>query len=311
MRALLVLSAVALCTVSACRDTSKPTRAVQIIEALSADDLQGRRSGTEGAEQARVIISDHLEELGLEITRQGFGFDNPRTEEIEDIPSTNLIVTIPGSDVKDGPLLVVTAHYDHLGVHDGKIFNGADDNASGVGALMAIVENFTTSAPTHDVMGVFLDAEEFGMQGADVLVISDLLVNRPLFNLNLDMVSQNADGVIFASGTRHNPEVKPIIEALKLPQGVEIKFGHDDPADPPNDWTFQSDHRAFHEIGVPYIYFGVEDHPHYHKASDEFSTIPLERYVAFVDMLVGVAETLDDNLEDLAAMPKEAPQDSP
>ena len=294
MRYALTLAALGLV---ACGDAQKNTSefssagqsAYEVMAKLSDDAMLGRQAGTEGAELAKAYLLDRLAEIkGANVSQETFTFGE------ESRPATNLVADFAGNEA--GPLLVVTAHYDHLGRGIGDIYNGADDNASGVGAAIAIAEHFVQNPPINDVRIVLLDAEERGLAGARHHVDADATyTQRPVLNLNLDMVSQNADGEIFASGTSHNPEIRPLIEGLDTPD-VTIRFGHDTPDLGPNDWTLMSDHAAFHEAGHPYVYFGVEDHANYHKPSDELETISPAQYAAFVDALVQVAETLDDNL---------------
>ena len=266
--------------------------AYDVMVELSHDDMLGREAGTDGARLAREYLVERLSRIDTAtVTEEEFTFAE------DDGAATNLVVDFPGDEA--GPLLVVTAHYDHLGQGTGDVFNGADDNASGVGAAIAIAEHFVAHPPENDVRIVLLDAEERGLAGARHHVPNqDMYTERPVLNLNLDMVAQSPNGEIFASGTSHNPGIRPLLESLDTP-GVTIRFGHDTPDLGPNDWTYMSDHAAFHEAGHPYVYFGVEDHPHYHKPSDELETIAPKQYGAFVDALVAVAETLDANLTEL------------
>ena len=165
---------------------------------------------------------------------------------------------------------MVSAHYDHLGVRDGIIYPGADDNASGVAVLLAVARQLHVAAPRHPVLLVAFDAEELGLRGAEALVGSPLLpASTVALNVNLDMVSRNDDNEIFAAGThQHTPSLKPILDDVQRRSAVKILFGHDRPmakAGSVEDWTTQSDHGVFHEAGVPYVYFGVVDHADYHR----------------------------------------------
>ena len=270
--------------------------AVKVMRALSDDEMAGRAAGTHGALMGHIYITGML---------ANYTHVAKRTERFQAIgvsgESRNIVASLDADPTDTGPRLIVTAHYDHLGTRDGEIYNGADDNASGVGAVFALIEHFGANPPEHDIDFVFLDAEERGLQGAIAHVQAiGYAEDRPAFNLNLDMVSQNAEGVLYASGTRHYPEVREVVEALPPVAGVSLRFGHDDPAEGINDWTFQSDHAAFHRAGIPYLYLGVEDHPHYHKPTDEFATIPLEAYSRFVEQIVVIAEALDARLDELA-----------
>jgi len=281
---------------------------IRILETLAADDMQGRRTGTEGNAKARSFLNSEIMKLDVFdsvyetnfTTKPRPGRDGQIAEDAPVYEAVNLNALIDVDDNDEGPLLVITAHYDHLGEHDGKIFNGADDNASGAAALFAAAQSFTDNPPDHDVLFIWFDAEEMGLQGARHYVAEKSFGNRPVFNFNLDMVSQNQEGEIYASGTYHTPALKAVMEKAAKGTGVTLLLGNDRPEDGANDWTLQSDHGPFHLAGVPFLYLGVADHPHYHKHTDEFATIPLPFYKKSLALIVNTAHALDENLESLA-----------
>lgn len=311
MKYVLGLSVIALSACSAAAPDVDMDTAMRVFETLASDDMQGRATGTPGGDKAREYLKSEIKQLDVFDSTSGqvFAF-TPRVREGEtatEIEGTNLIGLIDTDDGDTGPLLVITAHYDHLGTRDnGDIYNGADDNASGSAALFAIAQSFKINPPDHDVMIVWLDAEERGLQGARALVANDNSFNgRPVFNLNLDMVSQNESEIYYA-GTYHYPESKPLIEKAAKGTGLTLLFGNDRPEDGPNDWTTQSDHAVFHAAGIPFGYFGVADHPQYHQPTDTFETIPQGFYKKSVQTLVNAAHILDENLVSVArpAAPK-------
>lgn len=278
--------------------------ATDVMRILSADDMEGRRAGTDGNTKARAYISEQAALLngGVAPTEQSFVRSMTRRNgDSFDAVGTNLILTIPGK-AQGGAILDITAHFDHLGVRGDEIFNGADDNASGVGALFAILKSFKAQPPQHEVRLVWLDTEESGLSGAYHYVETQL-DKRPRVNLNLDMIAQNEAGIIYMSGSHHTPALKPLVEQAAETVDIQVKFGHDRPEDGANDWTMQSDHGAFHRVGIPFAYLGVEDHPHYHRSTDEFATIPVASYQAAVQLAVNLAHVLDDNLAAIAKVP--------
>eukprot|EP01035_Chromulina_nebulosa_P041095 gene41096-55559_t len=89
------------------------------------------------------------------------------------------------------------------------------------------------------------------------------------------MLSKNAKGELYAAGGSPFPWLKVRLDRLTASAPVTLKLGHDTDVDgPQNNWTSQSDHGVFAAAGVPWVYFGVEDHPEYHKPTDDFATIP-------------------------------------
>ena len=274
--------------------------AIDAVKTLSDDVMQGRGVGSEGGKRAVKYLDGVITAIDRKPERQPFtttidyGDGKPF-----DISGVNLISRVAGRTPGEGPELVVTAHFDHLGVRDGELYNGADDNASGSGALLSILKSFRESRPEHDVMIVWLDGEERRLSGARALVPT-LDDGRARVNLNLDMISQNPDGVIYMAGSHHVPAFKPLVERAAKRTGLDVRFGHDRPEDGNNDWTLQSDHGVFHEAGIPFVYYGVEDHEHYHKPTDDFATIPLDTYRGAVQLSVNTAHALDDALDDFA-----------
>ena len=287
-------------------------KTVRILETLAADNMQGRRTGTEGNAKARAFLKQEIAKIDFDAAYDTTFTTKPRPnrdgEIAPDAPvyeAVNVNALIDVDDNDEGPLLVITAHYDHLGVRGDKIYNGADDNASGSAALFAIAESFTNNRPDHDVLFIWFDAEEMGLQGARHFVAEKSFGERAIFNFNLDMVSQSQVGEIYASGTYHTPALKPIAKKAAKGKGVKLSFGHDRPEDGENDWTLQSDHGPFHLAGVPFLYLGVEDHPHYHSDTDEFETIPLPFFKKSVGLIVKTAHALDENLDALAKPAKD------
>lgn len=280
-----------------------PKDASQLVDdlrILSADDMQGRFVGTEGSAKARTYIEGRLKTIGVEpMYSTGYeqGFDFTRTKPHH---GTNIVGRIVGRD-PDGPVMVVSAHYDHLGVQDGQIFNGADDNASGVAGVLAVAEAFAARRPEHTILIVLFDAEEGGLQGSKAFVANPPLpLERVALNLNLDMIGTNHKNELYASGAFPFPWMKARLEALAADAPVKLLLGHDDPKLGKDDWSNQSDHWAFGLAGRPWIYFGVEDHPEYHQPTDDFDTVPLDFFKAAAATVVAAARAFDKDLDAIA-----------
>jgi hypothetical protein len=271
------------------------------VEYLASDELEGRRTGTEGNRMAQDYIEERFTTLGLgmfgDSYRHLFNLTNQRTGE-EFTDAVNLIGYIEGSEHTDR-FIVVTAHYDHLGVRDDEIYNGADDNASGTAGLMAAARYFTDYQPENSILFIAFDAEEQGLAGARHFVENPVVsLNRIVMNVNLDMISINFENELYAVGTYHYPYLKPMVEEFTQGAPVNVLFGFDSD-EWEQDWTMSSDHGPFHSKGVPFIYFGVEDHAHYHAPSDTFDNITPDFYVNAVSTILGVIEGLDRNLDDV------------
>jgi len=285
---------------SACAATPG-ARALDDVRILSDDAMQGRAPGTPGSALARAHILKRFGEIGL--SPIGAGFEQPFRFTRRDgtkVDAINLVARIPGT-ARDGKAIVVTAHYDHLGVRGGEIFNGADDNASGVAGLLAVAEAFKASPPRHDVILAVVDAEEGGLRGAHAFVANPPVpLSTIALNINFDMLSKNPKNELYASGASPFPALKPILDKVAATAPVSLKLGHDTDADgAQNNWTNQSDHYAFAVKGVPWVYFGVEDHPEYHKSTDDFATIPQDFFRRSIATVVAASLALDRDLDSL------------
>jgi hypothetical protein len=260
---------------------------VAAVTTLASAEFEGRRTGTEGNAKARAWIEQRFRELALQpfadsflmpfrVTRDAGARerdDRPRQDRgagdsLAD--GVNVVGLCRGTGAADNGLIVVSAHYDHLGVRDGAVYPGADDNASGVAVILELARQCRPSSWSHDVVFVAFDAEEQGLKGARAFVASPPIPKKQIaLNVNLDMVSRSAKREIYVAGTYHRPALKTVLEPVARRSSVTVLFGHDKPAaGGHDDWTLQSDHGAFHAAGIPFVYFGVEDHPDYHKPSD-------------------------------------------
>ena len=268
------------------------------VAALADDAMEGRGTGTPGAARARGLIAGRLSALGLEVEQADFAYVHRGGERT----GTNVWARIEGSAAPDH-WIVVTAHYDHVGVVGGEIHNGADDNASGVAALLALAAELRRVPPRHSVLLVALDAEEPGLFGASAFVAAPPVPReRILLNVNLDMVSRGDGGELWLVGTGRHPALAPVLEPLVPRALVPLRLGHDHDgaADDGDDWTGVSDHAAFDAAGIPFVYFGVEDHADYHRPTDDADRIDPDFFAGAVGTIVAAARMLDAAPEPLA-----------
>ncbi|HEY9117554.1 MAG TPA: M28 family peptidase [Roseivirga sp.] len=265
------------------------------LRKLSHDAAEGRKTGTKGAEAARKYIIKQLEDIGSKSFQNNFRHPFTfNTAQGDTIQGENIVAYIEG---EIDSAFIITAHYDHLGKWEDEVYNGADDNASGVAALLALLEYFENFPPKHTLIFAALDAEEMGLQGANAIVKDPSIPQHLLkLNINMDMISVNNKNELFIAGTSHYPYLKNILEPVN-PFPLQLKFGHDTEAFGINDWTNASDHAVFHRKGIPFIYFGVEDHANYHKPTDTFENINKEFYTMAVHAILDCILALDQALK--------------
>jgi Zn-dependent M28 family amino/carboxypeptidase len=261
---------------------------------LADDSMRGRRVGTPEGAKARDFIAARFDALGLDRVPPGRvqPFTMPSRNSTP-INGFNVVGTVIGSTFPD-QYIVVSAHFDHIGsVGPGaqcratgadSICNGADDNASGTAGLLALAALFMRSKPQHTLVFVAFDAEESGDVGSHAWVAAaPLPLKQIVVDVNMDMVGRNAKDELYAAGPTQYPALRPLVEAASACVPIKLLIGHDDPKGSARDnWTDQSDQGAFAAKGIPWVYFGEEDHPDYHRATDHADRLMPGFYAASV-----------------------------
>jgi len=267
---------------------------IRDVERLAAPEMEGRRPGTAGHARARRYIADRFRAVGLEPIEGSF--ERPFAYVTRGIPQhgVNFVGLVPGTDRGRGAI-VVTAHYDHLGVVNDRLFDGANDNASGTAALFALAQAFVAAPARHTLVFAALDAEETGLHGARALLASPPVpLDAIVLNVNLDMIGRDHRNTLYAAGARHYPALKGPLERVAATALVDLRLGHDGPGAPAiEDWTRESDHFAFHERGIPFVYFGVEDAAEHHRDTDEPWSLTRGFYIDAVITIARAIRELD------------------
>lgn len=250
-------------------------RVLTDIQQLSAAGMQGRKTATAGAELARQFISQRYSELGLQTVGDGYQHSFVYSR-LPQKTGVNVIGVVPGCRYSQH-YIAVTAHYDHLGQSGGKIYHGADDNASGVAAMLELAARLTQSCPAYSYIFIATDAEESGLYGSKAFVAAPAVpLSNIVLNLNLDMISrQDKRGKLYLTGARRFPAL-----IAELEQNYsKLQFLHHrgltrSPRDSGrHDWPNASDHGPFHRAGIAYLFFGGQEHPHYHTPEDTWQRI--------------------------------------
>lgn len=275
------------------------------INFLASDELEGREAGQHGARIAKEYIISQL--CAMNIAPLGTTYCQPfeacRKERQQrgrwqvhpdsiaalkrgthkQLHLTNLLAKIEGINANE--YVVVGAHYDHLGIDitlDGdKIYNGADDNASGVSAVLQLAKAFIASGekPQRTIIFAFWDGEEIGTLGSQYFVHNCPFVTSIKSYLNYDMIGRNSNesnpSQVDYFYTQAYPTfanwLKRDIEKYKL--NLEpIYHAWDNPIG-------GSDNSAFAQAGIPIIWYHTNGHPDYHQPSDEPSRLNWEKIV--------------------------------
>ncbi|MGI4818575.1 MAG: M20/M25/M40 family metallo-hydrolase [Janthinobacterium lividum] len=278
------------------------TQLMADLRILSADDMQGRDTGQEGGAKARQYIVDRLEAMGIAASSMGrlqpWEAQGRSPEGLKTFNGVNILGLIPGTRVSD-KYIVVTAHYDHVGVRDGHVYNGADDNASGVATMLELAKRLKDSPPEHSVLIVALDGEERGLLGAKEFVEAPPVpLSSMVMNINFDMTARaDVDNFLWVTGTYQHPEFRPLLDQIPANGSIRLAFGKDRPEDTGSDnWVFASDHGAFHRAGVAFLYFGVNFHEDYHKPSDDYERVNPAAFQSATELAIEGFRRLDAGL---------------
>jgi hypothetical protein len=292
------------------------------ISALAADSMEGRRAGTPGGARARAFLLREFRAIGLQPAVKGFTTEfsrplptrqrppimppqrgaNERPPMPVPVPmvfGVNLLGVVRGT-VHPNRYIVVSAHYDHVGIVRDEIYHGADDNASGSAAILAIAEWAIAHPPQNSLLFAWFDAEESGLLGSTEFVAHPpVRLDSIAADVNLDMVSRNVRGELFAAGARRWPIMQALIDSLSAVSLVTLRQGHDGAAGQ-DDWTHRSDMGPFHDRGIPFMSFDVEEHIDYHKPTDIVEHIQPEFYYRSVRTIAEFVRRLDASLDAVA-----------
>ncbi|SOD91863.1 M28 family peptidase [Spirosoma fluviale] len=294
---------------------------------LASDSLQGRATGTKGQLQAAFYCSatfrrNHLATVfPIDSTRRSFRQTYPFTitevanfgsagayrvtspaykrYELAPLPLTakdsshvlfgdNVAGALIGTDLKQ-EVVIVSAHYDHLGRNGSRIFHGADDNASGTATVLSVAAVFDSLSqrgikPRRTIMFVLFSGEEGGLLGSEYFVRnSPIPLSQFVCDLNVDMVGRvdnahrkNPDYCYLLRGDQVN-ELQKIAEVANQ-QSVNLTLNQDgyDTKNDPERYFYRSDHYNFARIGIPALFFTNGSHNDYHQPSDTADKINYE-----------------------------------
>ena len=272
---------------------------------LAADDLSGRAIGTDGEVKAAEYLAKEFEKLGLQ-PKGTDGFfqsftvskpSNPHEEAVigtagEGISGRNVIGFL---DKKAEKTIVIGAHFDHLGLGgqgslhrgDSAIHNGADDNASGTAALLALAEILTYEELKNNVLFIAFSGEENGLWGSNYFVKNPTIDLKTVnYMINMDMVGRmKEDKSLAINGVGTSPSFVPVFDQIN---SDSLKLITSESGVGP------SDHTSFYLQDLPVLHFFTGQHEDYHKPSDDSDKINysgLVKVVRYISRVVSVLDT--------------------
>ncbi|MGB2127957.1 MAG: M28 family metallopeptidase [Flavicella sp.] len=258
---------------------------------ISSDAYEGRNTGEPGQKKAAKFLKDFYKRNGIESAYRSDDY-------FQEIPasflpdgikaSENVVAYIEGTEFPN-EILVISAHYDHIGMDGEEVFNGADDDGSGTIAVLEMAQAFQLAknaghGPKRSILFLNNTAEEKGLYG------SKWYVEHPIFpmenhiaNLNIDMIGRidpqhknNPNYLYLIGSDRLSKELHAISEtANNTFTKIDIDYTFNDPKDP-NMFYYRSDHYNFAKNNVPVIFYFNGVHEDYHKITDTPDKIDYE-----------------------------------
>ncbi len=261
------------------------------VEQLASPGFAGRNNGSPGGLRARQYIIDHLRAAGLQ---PGNGKSWTQTLPAP-LTGANILAMLPGNDPKlSREVIVVGAHYDHLGIRGGRLYPGANDNAAGVAVVLETARVLAASKKgfARSILFASWDAEEDGLLGSAAFVeFPPLPRERIVAAVDMDLIGRDFLDIfpdkLFAIGTEHSDRVVEAVERASQNCPLEvIPIGADLIGPRCDFWNFR-------RRKIPVVFFTSGEHHDYHRTTDLPDRI---RY----PKLLEVARLVESTLRDLA-----------
>lgn len=273
---------------------------------VASDEMEGRNTGDEGQKKAAKYLISHYEENGISYPTGANNFyqkvpaefmSRAFSPKLND--SENVWAYIEGTE-KPEEVLVISAHYDHVGMKNGEIYNGADDDGSGTVALLEIAQAFMQAkkdgyGPKRSILFLHVTGEEYGLHGSRYYSENPLFpLANTIADLNIDMIGRrDADhkddgNYVYVIGSdRLSSELHTINEEANAKYTkLDLDYKFNDRNDP-NRFYFRSDHYNFAKKGIPIIFYFNGVHDDYHQPGDtpdkiEYDLLEKRTQLAFV-----------------------------
>jgi hypothetical protein len=212
------------------------------------------------------------------------------TRNVQEVMTENVLGFMEGTDKKD-EVVVISAHYDHIGIVNGKINNGADDDGSGTVSVLELAEAFNIAkqkgfAPRRSILFMLFTGEEKGLLGSEYYSKNPIFpLKNTVVDLNIDMVGRvdakhqdNPNYIYLIGSDKLSTELHKLSEEAKekyTPE-LELDYTYNDENDP-NRFYYRSDHYNFAVHNIPIIFYFNGTHPDYHAPTDDVEKINFEK----------------------------------
>lgn len=249
----------------------------------ASDYFQGRETGTVGQRRAVDFLQNFYSTQGIEEAKGTDNYTQPMKLNIKgvEVETENVAAIIKGSKFPE-EYIVISSHLDHIGIKNGEINNGADDDGSGTVALLEIAEAFKMAAdvgqgPKRSLIFLHVTGEEKGLLGSSYYANNPLYpLTQTMTNLNVDMIGRtdpkredkDPNYIYLIGADRLSQDLHDISEATntKYTQ-FKLDYTFNEEKDP-NRFYYRSDHYNFAENNIPVIFYFSGTHEDYHKPGD-------------------------------------------
>ncbi len=262
---------------------------------VASDEMEGRETGSEGQKKAGKYLISQYEKAGISFPKEAKSFyqavpaaflNAKRNDNLPD--SENIWAFIEGTEKPD-EIVVLSAHYDHVGIKNGEIYNGADDDGSGTVAILEIAKAFKKAkdkghGPKRSILILHVTGEEHGLHGSRYYSENPLFpLANTIANVNIDMVGRRdvehaaSNNYIYVIGSDYlSTDLFNLCEsANEKYTKLNLDYKYNDKKDP-NRYYYRSDHYNFAKNGIPSVFLFNGVHADYHKASDEVDKIEFD-----------------------------------
>lgn len=266
---------------------------------LASDYLEGRHTGSKGEKAAAQYIKNRFAELGLQPGYgdnyfQSFTFkaDNPHNpHDAEGGPELTGTNVIAYRDNGAKETIAIGAHYDHLGhgetgamdAHDKGIHNGADDNASGIAAMLYLAKQLDQKPFTKfNYLFMAFSGEEQGLHGSKAIVKDDKIdLSKIKCMMNMDMVGRlTAEKGLMVHGTGTSTQWNDILDEIKVDDIQKVVKKQ--------DGIGPSDHTSFYLQDIPVLHFFTGQHSDYHKSTDDSQLVNFDGIISIGDYMIQI-----------------------
>ena len=255
---------------------------------VASDEMEGRDTGSKGQKKAGKYLIEQYQKSKISFPKgatsyyQAIPASYLNAKYNENLPdSENIWAYIEGSEKPD-EVLVISAHYDHVGVKNGEVYNGADDDGSGTVAVLQIAEAFQKAkneghGPKRSILFLHVTGEEHGLHGSRFYSENPLFpISKTIADINIDMIGRrdvehaNTNNYVYVIGAdRLSTDLHNITVAQNEKYThLDLDFKFNDPKDP-NHFYERSDHYNFAKFGIPAVFLFNGVHADYHQKSDE------------------------------------------